>query len=60
MILYDETLRQKSANGTPFAEILGKLGVLPGIKVDGGTKAMALCPGEVITEGLDGLSKRCA
>ena len=60
VILYDETLRQKSANGTPFAEILGKLGVLPGIKVDGGTKAMALCPGEVITEGLDGLSKRCA
>jgi fructose-bisphosphate aldolase class I len=60
VILYDETLRQKSANGTPFAELLAKLGVLPGIKVDGGTKAMALCPGEVITEGLDGLSKRCA
>ena len=60
VILYDETLRQKSAGGTPFAEVLSKLGILPGIKVDAGTKAMALCPGEVITEGLDGLSKRCA
>lgn len=60
VILYDETLRQKSASGTPFAELLGKLGVLPGIKVDAGTKAMALCPGETITEGLDGLAKRCA
>ena len=60
VILYDETLRQKSANGTPFPEMLGKLGILPGIKVDGGTKDMALCPGETITEGLDGLAKRCA
>ena len=60
VILYDETLRQKGADGTPFPEMLSKLGVLPGIKVDGGTKAMALCPGETITEGLDGLAKRCA
>jgi fructose-bisphosphate aldolase class I len=60
VILYDETLRQKSADGTPFTALMGKLGVLPGIKVDGGTKDMALCPGETITEGLDGLSKRCA
>ena len=60
VILYDETLRQKAADGTPFSEVLTKLGVLPGIKVDAGTKAMALCPGETITEGLDGLSKRCA
>ena len=60
VILYDETLRQKSANVTPFPEMLGKLGILPGIKVDGGTKDMALCPGETITEGLDGLAKRCA
>lgn len=60
VILYDETLRQKSANGMPFPEMLGKLGILPGIKVDGGTKDMALCPGETITEGLDGLAKRCA
>ena len=60
VILYDETLRQKSADGTPFPEVLSKLGILPGIKVDAGTKAMALCPGELITEGLDGLAKRCA
>ena len=60
VILYDETLRQKAADGTPFPDLLSKLGVLPGIKVDGGTKDMALCPGELITEGLDGLAKRCA
>jgi fructose-bisphosphate aldolase class I len=60
VILYDETLRQKSADGTPFTALMNKLGVLPGIKVDGGTKDMALCPGETITEGLDGLAKRCA
>ena len=59
VILYDETLRQKSADGTPFPELMKKMGVLPGIKVDGGTKDMALCPGETITEGLDGLAKRC-
>ena len=60
VILYDETLRQKSAHGTPFPDFLGKLGVLPGIKVDAGTKDLALCPGELVTEGLDGLAKRCA
>ncbi len=60
VILYDETLRQKSAGGKAFPELLASLGVLPGIKVDAGTKAMALCPGETITEGLDGLAKRCA
>ena len=60
VILYDETLRQKSANGTAFPEMLSKLGVLPGIKVDAGAKDMALCPGETVTEGLDGLAKRCA
>jgi fructose-bisphosphate aldolase, class I len=60
VILYDETLRQKSADGMPFPALLGKLGILPGIKVDGGTKDMALCPGETITEGLDSLAKRCA
>ena len=59
-ILYDETLRQKSADGTPFPELLAKQGVIPGIKVDTGAKEMALCPGETVTEGLDGLSKRCA
>jgi fructose-bisphosphate aldolase class I len=59
VILYDEPIRQKSADGTSFVELLKKQGVLPGIKVDTGAKAMALCPGEQITEGLDGLQKRC-
>jgi fructose-bisphosphate aldolase class I len=60
VILYDETLRQKSADGTPFADLLAKNGILPGIKVDTGAKDLALCPGETVTEGLDGLPKRCA
>jgi fructose-bisphosphate aldolase, class I len=59
-ILFDETLRQKSADGTPFPQLLEKQGVIPGIKVDAGAKDMALCPGETVTEGLDGLAKRCA
>jgi len=59
-ILYDETLRQKSADGTPFPQLLEKQGVVPGIKVDTGAKDMALCPGETVTEGLDNLAKRCA
>ncbi len=59
VILFDETLRQKSADGTPFAELLAGKGIIPGIKVDAGAKPMALCPGETITEGLDGLTKRC-
>ena len=60
VILYDETLRQKSADGTPFPVLLQRQGVIPGIKVDAGAKDMALCPGETVTEGLDGLAKRCA
>lgn len=60
VILYDETLRQKSADGTPFAELLSKRGILPGIKVDTGAKDLALCPGEKVTEGLDNLPRRCA
>jgi len=60
VILYDETLRQKAADGTPFADLLARNGILPGIKVDAGTKDMALCAGEKITEGLDGLARRCA
>jgi fructose-bisphosphate aldolase class I len=60
VILYDETLRQKSSDGTSFVELLKKQGILPGIKVDAGAKPLAFCPGETITEGLDGLSKRCA
>ncbi len=60
VILYDETIRQKSANGTPFVELLAKNGILPGIKVDTGAKDLALCPREKVTEGLDNLAKRCA
>src|SRR6266511_2837290 len=51
VILYDETLRQKASNGTPFAELLSAKGILPGIKVDTGAKDLAFCPGEKITEG---------
>ena len=60
VILYDETLRQKSADGTSFVDLLNKNGVLPGIKVDAGAKALAFCPGDLVTEGLDNLPKRCA
>ncbi len=60
VILYDETIRQKSANGAPFVDLLAKNGILPGIKVDTGAKDLALCPGEKVTEGLDNLAKRCA
>ena len=60
VILYDETLRQASADGTPFPVMLARQGILPGVKVDTGAKPMALCPDETVTEGLDGLAKRCA
>jgi len=60
VILYDETLRQKAADGTPFVQLLEKNGILPGIKVDTGAKDLALCPGEKVTEGLDNLAQRCA
>ena len=60
VILYDETLRQKSADGTSFVALLNKNGVLPGIKVDVGAKPLQFCPGETVTEGLDNLPKRCA
>ncbi len=58
VILFDETIRQKADDGTPFAEYLAKLGSIPGIKVDDGAKNMANAPGEKITEGLDGLRDR--
>jgi fructose-bisphosphate aldolase class I len=57
-ILYDETIRQKKKDGTPFIEILTKTGIIPGIKVDAGAKDMAGHPGEKVTEGLDGLRDR--
>jgi fructose-bisphosphate aldolase class I len=60
VILFDETIRQKADDGTPFAELLARRGILPGIKVDRGTKPLAGAPGESITEGLDGLRGRLA
>jgi fructose-bisphosphate aldolase class I len=59
VILFDETIRQKSSHGTPFPEVLSRQGILPGIKVDAGTSDLARCPGEKITEGLDRLGRRC-
>jgi len=58
VILFDETIRQKTADGVPFADYLAKKGIIPGIKVDKGTHDLALSPGEKVTEGLDGLGKR--
>lgn len=58
VILYDETLRQKAADGTPLAELIRAAGSIPGIKVDAGAKDLAGFPGETITEGLDGLRDR--
>src|SRR3989442_12978425 len=58
VILFDETIRQKSRNGRGFVEVLEQQGIVPGIKVDKGAKAMANFPGEKITEGLDGLRER--
>jgi len=60
VILFDETVRQRHRSGTPFPELLGRRGMLPGIKVDRGTRPLAGCPGEVATEGLDGLRERLA
>jgi len=57
-ILYDETLRQSTRAGVPFVEVMMKAGILPGIKVDKGTAPLAGFPGELITEGLDGLRDR--
>ena len=57
-ILFDETIRQRTSNGTPFAEALVDEGIIPGIKVDIGAKPLAACPGEKVTEGLDGLRAR--
>ena len=58
VILYDETVRQSSADGTPFPELLAGRGIIPGIKVDTGAKDLAFAPGEKVTEGLDGLRER--
>jgi fructose-bisphosphate aldolase class I len=58
VILYDETIRQNAKDGTPLVKLIEKAGSIPGIKVDKGTKPPPFCPGEVITEGLDGLRER--
>ncbi len=58
VILFDETIRQKARDGTPFPEVLTRQGIIPGIKVDKGAKSLAGFPGEKITEGLDGLRER--
>lgn len=60
VILYDETLRQSTSDGVPFAKYMNDLGMVPGIKVDTGAKPLAGFPGETITEGLDGLRDRLA
>jgi fructose-bisphosphate aldolase, class I len=58
VILYDETIRQSAKDGTPLVKLIEKAGSIPGIKVDKGTKPLPFSPGEVITEGLDGLRER--
>jgi fructose-bisphosphate aldolase, class I len=60
VIMYDETLRQKTKDGVPFPTYLAKAGMIPGIKVDLGAKPLAGFPGETMTEGLDGLRERFA
>ena len=58
VILFDETIRQSSADGTPFPKLLESRGIIPGIKVDKGAKPLAKAEGETVTEGLDGLRDR--
>jgi fructose-bisphosphate aldolase class I len=60
VILFDETIRQSAADGTSLVKVLNDAGIIPGIKVDKGAKDLALCPGEKVTEGLDGLRDRLA
>ena len=60
VILFDETLRQKDDDGTPFPDLLKSRGILPGIKVDKSLRDLANFPGEKRTEGLDGLRERLA
>ncbi|MBB3225899.1 fructose-bisphosphate aldolase class I [Luteibacter sp. Sphag1AF] len=57
-ILFDETIRQSTKDGVPFTEVMKKNGIIPGIKVDKGPVALAGFPGDVVTEGLDGLRDR--
>jgi fructose-bisphosphate aldolase class I len=58
VILFDETIRQKAADGTALVTVIENSGSIPGIKVDKGTKPLPFSPGETITDGLDGLRER--
>jgi len=58
VILFDETIRQNGADGTPLVKVLENQGIIPGIKVDKGTQALPEAPDELVTEGLDGLRDR--
>src|ERR1700756_2731578 len=58
VILYDETIHQNAKDGTPLVKVIENAGAIPGIKVDKGTKPLPFAPGELITEGLDGLRER--
>src|SRR2546429_5701637 len=60
VILYDETIRQQTSDGTPFPKLLESKGIVPGIKVDERAKPLALAEGANVTEGLDGLRERLA
>jgi len=60
VILFDETIRQRTSGGVPMPDLLASLGIIPGIKVDGGAVALPAFPGEKITQGLDGLRERLA
>lgn len=60
VILFDETIRQSTKDGTPFTKVLLHAGIIPGIKLDAGAKPLAKAPGETVTEGLDGLRDRIA
>jgi fructose-bisphosphate aldolase class I len=60
VILQDETIRQRSSSGAPLAGVLAQQGIAPGIKVDRSTKPLAGSPGELVTQGLDGLRERLA
>lgn len=58
VILFDETIRQSAVDGTPLVKLIQDAGSIPGIKVDAGAKPLPFCPGETVTEGLDGLRER--
>ena len=60
VILFDETIRQSTKDGTPFTQVLLNAGIIPGIKLDAGAKPLAKAPDETVTEGLDGLRDRIA